>query len=68
MIILLSAAIAAAAPAAQANPPADVRAEHAMKGMAGHEQMADDCRKCCEEMMAKMHEGHSSQHEEHKPN
>jgi hypothetical protein len=63
MIILLSAAIAAAAPVAPANPPADVHAQHAMN----HAQM-DDCRKCCEEMMAKMHEGHSSRHEEHKPN
>ena len=64
MIILLSAAIAAAAPVAPANPPADVHAQHAMKGM-DHAQM-DDCRKCCEEMMASMHAGHDSAASEHK--
>jgi len=25
-----------------------------------------DCRKCCEEMMAKMHDGHA-EHSEHEP-
>jgi hypothetical protein len=67
MIILLSAALAAAAPAASATPPVDTHAQHKSEGMAGHEQMKDCC-KCCEEMMAKMHEGHSSKHEEHKSN
>jgi hypothetical protein len=43
-----------------------VHAQHESQGMADHQQMKDCC-KCCEEMMAKMHEGHPN-HEEHKGN
>ena len=67
MIILLSVALAAAAPAAPATPPVDTHAQHQSEGMAAHEQMKHCCI-CCEEMMAMMHVGLSSRHEEHKSN
>ena len=67
MMMLLSAALAAAAPAAPSTPPAHQHAPSQHKGMSGHEQMTDCC-KCCEEMMAKMHEGHGSAHEDHQNN
>ena len=63
MLILLSAALAAAAPAAQSTPPAHQHGAPQSK-MAGHEQMKD----CCEEMMAKMHADQGSEHKDHQPN
>ncbi len=60
MIMLMTAVLVAAQPVAPASPPIDSHAQHQMQGMAGHDQMMEDCRKCCEEMMAKMHEGHRS--------
>lgn len=73
MIILITAAIAAAQPVAAAPSPSHAQhqqMEH--KGTMSHmshttgmghmrmskKQMAD-CRKCCEEMMAKMHHRHT---------
>ena len=66
MLILLSAALAAAAPAAQSTPPAHQHGAPQSK-MAGHEQMKDCC-KCCEEMMAKMHADQGPEHKDHQPN
>lgn len=66
MIMLMSAALVAAQPATPANPPMDSHAQHQMQGMAGHDRMMEDCHKCCEEMMAKMHEGHHSKHGGHR--
>ena len=69
MITLIAAALAAAQPttAAAANPSPNARAQHQEMGHMGmtEKEMAD-CHKCCEEMMAKMHEGHPK-HGEHKP-
>lgn len=80
MIILMTAAIAAAQPA-PASGMAPTHAQHQQmqhkgpmshSGRMGHmgnmghmsgKQMAE-CRKCCEEMMAKMHHGHT-QHQGH---
>lgn len=67
MIILMTAALAAAQPAPA--PSAPIHAQHQQMehkgtmGDMGHmgmskKQMAD-CHKCCEEMMAKMHHGHA---------
>ena len=71
MMILITAALAAAQPAstAPATPPVDAHAQHqqaAQKGMMMSEKEMADCHKCCEEMMAKMHEGHEK-HSDHKP-
>jgi hypothetical protein len=55
--------------AAQVAAPADAHAQHQQEGQAGmmmSEKEMAECRKCCEEMMAKMHEGHS-EHSETKP-
>ena len=70
MIILMTAALAAAQPAASVTEPAQQMEnkgtmEHMgpMEGMS-EKQMAD-CHKCCEEMMAKMHEGNRSTRSQH---
>ena len=71
---LIAAAVAAAQPVA-ADPPAQAAApaqpmQHQPGQMHEHGQMgkmsAEDCAKCCEEMMAKMHAGHGSDPDEHK--
>lgn len=75
MIILMTAALAAAQPAPAAFPP--THAQHQQmehKGTMGHmghmghmgmsEKEMADCHKYCEEMMAKMHHGHR-QHKGH---
>jgi hypothetical protein len=56
MMTLLVAALAAAAPAASTTD-AHAHAQHQQMGMSEREMA--DCHKCCEEMMAKMHEGHA---------
>jgi hypothetical protein len=70
MIILMTAALAAAQPATKPapTPRVDAHAQHQQTGqmrMMSEKEMAD-CRKCCEEMMAKMHDGHA-EHSEHEP-
>lgn len=67
MIILLTATLAAAQPTVTtpATPPVDAHAQHQQMGMMSEKEMAD-CHKCCEEMMAKMHEGYAK-HSDHKP-
>ena len=75
MIILMSAALAAAQPAPAAStlmPAQHQQMEHkgTMHGMGhmGHMRMSEkqmaECRKCCEHMMAMMHHGHI-QHKGH---
>jgi len=74
MMILMTAALAAAQPAPAAGPmPNHTQHEQMEQRTGGHvghmvgmsqEQMAD-CKKCCEEMMAKMHDGHA-EHSGHK--
>ncbi|MCL6729701.1 hypothetical protein [Sphingomonas hankyongi] len=68
---LIAAAVAAAQPVAD-NSPAQAATpaqpmEHQPGQMHEHGQMgkmsAEDCAKCCEEMMAKMHSGHSDTNE-----
>lgn len=62
MLILITAAIAAAQPAtASPTMPSDARAQHQKMEHMGHmsKEMAD-CHKRCEEMMAKMHGYHQS--------
>ena len=62
MMTLIAAALAAAqpAPAAPATAAADAHTQHQQMGQMGmmSEKEMADCHKCCEEMMAKMHEGH----------
>jgi hypothetical protein len=72
MIAILAAALAAAQPAAlPAQAPASGH-QHAQAGtmpMGEHGHMGSmsaECAKCCEEMMAKMHEGPNSAPSEHK--
>jgi len=70
MMMLIAAAIAAAqpAPAATTTPPGQAHPQPQQTGhmgMMSEKEMAD-CHKCCEEMMAKMHEGHEK-HSDHKP-
>ena len=70
MIMLTAAAVAAAqpAPAATTTPPGHADAQHQQMehmGMMSEKEMAD-CHKCCEKMMAKMHEDHAK-HSDHKP-
>jgi hypothetical protein len=65
--LIAAAALAAQAPVVPANPPADAHAQHAqmqMSGQSEHQGM-DCCKDCCKDMMAKMHEGHGSEHSDH---
>jgi hypothetical protein len=69
MMMVIAAALAAAqpAPAATTTVPGHAHAQPQQIGQMGtmSEEMAD-CRKCCEDMMAKMHEDHAK-HSDHKP-
>ncbi len=57
MLILMTAALAAAGPAAQPASGADIHAQHMAMGETGkHDQMK--CCDCCKDM-AKEHEGHA---------
>lgn len=55
MMALLSAALAAAAPAVQPTPAADLHAQH--MGQAGKHEQTERCA-CCKDM-AKKNEGHA---------
>ena len=65
---LIAAAVAAAQPVPAAGPaqpqaPSQpVQHEHGQTG----KMSPEDCAKCCEEMMAKMHAGHDSAASEHR--
>ena len=68
--VLTAAQPVNAAPATQSSPamhtmphqPGEMHHEHGDMG----KMSAEDCAKCCEEMMAKMHEGHDSAVTTHK--
>ena len=71
---LIAAAVAAAQPVAAGSPAQAAAPAQPMQHQPGqmheHGQMgkmsAEECAKCCEEMMAKMHEGHHSKHGGHR--
>ena len=65
MMMLMTAALAAAQPApAHGTMPSHAQHHEMVQGTSGHtghmgEKQMADCKKCCEEMMAKVHEGHA---------
>ena len=63
MSLIAAAALAAAQPAPATTP--DVHAQHAATMAMGDHPAAMKEKCCCEEMMAKMHEGQHPGHEGH---
>lgn len=70
MMTLIAAAIAASAPSAPMQMPANAPAMHEQQAQQHMAQMKEGC--CCKDMMEKMHSGHDmnrmQDHQEHHGN